>query len=280
MKKQSFFAPVILGACAAALLSNCKKELREKVDFAQSEHRAAATTAAVTVEDAIYEALATTPALTDEFGLGQFGTCPDVTFTPKNAVDSFPAKLTVDFGNGCNWRGHTIKGSFELTVSGKISAGNATITGHIVGLSVDGASITTDVTIQTGSQALRSLTITMTDGTFATMDGSTATVNTLTFTREQVGGQGTTVKTAGLAALNDDVFNITVTGDGENPDGKAFSITTPEVVVRSMDCRWLSAGLLEMKTPLTTSTLDFGDGGCDNLVVLTIGNESKTYELP
>lgn len=283
MKKQSFFAPLAIVACMAALFTSCGKEKLGSgvlADFVPAEASANAQAALVTVQDAVYEAVATSAALNDVPGSVQVGSCPEVTFTPKNAVDSFPAKLKVDFGTGCNWRGHTISGSFEMTVSGKISAGNTTMTAKIANLTVDGSTVSADMTLKTGTQALRSLTFTISNGMVTTDDGNTTTLTNLVFTRTQTEGQATTAQTAGLAALNDDVFEIMLTGEGINSAGKNFTISTPKTLLRKLNCRWISTGKLELKSPLTTSTLDFGTGDCDNQLVATVGNESKTIDLP
>ncbi len=117
MKKQSFFALIAIAALMATTLTNCGKgKLGDGAlaDFVPAEASAQAQAALVTVQDAVYEAVSTSAALNDVPGSVQIGSCPVVTFTPKSSVDSFPAKLKVDFGTGCDWRGHTVSGSFEL----------------------------------------------------------------------------------------------------------------------------------------------------------------------
>ena len=70
----------------------------------------------------------------------------------------------------------------------------------------------------------------------------------------------------------------TITGSSTLTDAegttRAVEITTP--LVKPAECRYISQGVKEISVDGETSTLDYGDGTCDNLAILTEADGTVT----
>ena len=101
-------------------------------------------------------------------------------------------------------------------------------------------------------------------------DGSTTT---WTKTRTS-----TLIEGADTAVHNDDVWSSTGTATGVNRNGKNFSATITEPLIKRASCRWISAGVIEFTVGARTRKLDYGNGDCDRLGELTLAN-GDTYTI-
>lgn len=69
----------------------------------------------------------------------------------------------------------------------------------------------------------------------------------------------------------DDVYAITGTASGTNPDGSSYTINATKELIRKMNCRWFESGTLELIQPnLPNITLDYGSTGCDANATITV----------
>jgi hypothetical protein len=105
-------------------------------------------------------------------------------------------------------------------------------------------------------------------GTVTAPDGSWTSTHNYQRTRTWIAGEGT-------AALLDDVYLITGGGSGVNRHGTAFTvqITTPLRV--EVGCPWIVSGVQEIVPQgQPARVIDFGQGGCDAQVTITVGNFS------
>lgn len=285
MKNHPFFAAFcLITVLTATLFTACRKGIEPDgslLDVVSTRSNAQMQNTLATFQDMVYEAVTTSPALNTVPGSLTIGQCPQVTVTPKSSTDSFPATMTIDFGNGCNWRGHDVSGKIVLTVSGKVSNGNATLEGQVADLNIDDNHLGCKIVIKTGSgsSALRNMTLTVTEGTLITDDNKTVNIQNITMTRTQVEGQNTTVNNGGMASFQDDVFEIVVTGTGTGSNGEAFELSTPTTLRRSMTCRWIATGEVTVESGLKSAGINFGSGECDNQAVVTIAGEEKTINL-
>ncbi len=272
-------------ACIAMLFTACRptEGVDPTTDFAPSTANGKLQNAITTVQDIIYEAVSTSEALNTLPGSVVIGTCPVVTYTPTGNPGTFPGTLIIDFGSGCTWREQEISGSISLEVSGKVSDGNATLTGQVNDLEVDGVKVSVDLVVTLGAapESLRDMTIVMTDGSIVTADGKTVTISSMTITRTQVAGTETKITTSGdQTALEDDEFDISFAAEGTGSDGKTYTLTTTTVLHRELACRWVVSGVAELTSGFKTATLDFGDGTCDNKITIAIAGEEITVNLP
>jgi hypothetical protein len=91
--------------------------------------------------------------------------------------------------------------------------------------------------------------------------------------RTMVAGQSTLI-------WQDDRYEITGTADGVNARGISYTAVITEPLYRSLSCRWIDQGKVEI-TPQgkRTRTIDFGDGSCDNQATISIGNRTRNITL-
>lgn len=99
-------------------------------------------------------------------------------------------------------------------------------------------------------------------------NGGTATWISTRY-REWKEGAGTPLN------ILDDVYAITGTASGTNVQGKAYTITITQELIRKMNCRWFESGKLSLtQGNLPAITLDYGSTGCDaNAVVSFAGTD-------
>lgn len=90
---------------------------------------------------------------------------------------------------------------------------------------------------------------------------------------EQVGG-GETILFA------DDVWSVTGTGAGVNLDSKSYTMAITTALVYNNGCFYPVSGIVEITTEgEDLKVINYGDGECDNIVTVIVGDETETVEL-
>jgi hypothetical protein len=204
------------------------------------------------------------------FPYKNFPECAEVTVS----TDGFPKEIFIDFGDECVTRnGLPITGTISITLSDTMKKAGAEMTviydALTVGLRVfDLESTTLNEGINdSGNWVMSHSTIsTVTYG-----DGHTVTRD-FAGEKEWIDGFLTPdhfdnkfYRTGGgTITINDDiVFTRT--------------ITVPLYIDRA--CRFILSGVIEITRNDETMTIDFGDGVCDNLAIVTKGDVSEEIEL-
>lgn len=96
--------------------------------------------------------------------------------------------------------------------------------------------------------------------------------------------QRTTTWVAGESTLTDfadDAFEVTGNASGITRNNREFTadIVTPLRIVT--DCSYIVSGSVDIKPrDLNTRTVDYGQGSCDNRVMLTVGSYQQEFFLP
>jgi hypothetical protein len=191
-------------------------------------------------------------------------TCPTVTIDPADG--SYPRTMTIDFGtDGCTGvDGRVRKGQIVVNLTDTLTNIGAVRTATFVDFYVDGANVE-------GTRTLTNLGL--------NADGN------LSFSRTVVGGNitypngdatsweanHTMVLTEGANTPTwlDNVWEVSGSASGVTRNGKAFTseITTP--LVRKRVCRWTVSGVKNLTVDGKTITIDYGNGTCDRLAVVT-----------
>lgn len=123
--------------------------------------------------------------------------------------------------------------------------------------------------------------------------GSNATSAVRDFTVQIIGGlctgSGWTIKynstkfisinTNSTLALNDDVITVSGTATGTNRNGKDFTVTMSGIQ-KMTSCEWISSGTVDI-TPqdLSTRTVNYGNGTCDNDATFTVNGQTIAFKL-
>jgi len=79
----------------------------------------------------------------------------------------------------------------------------------------------------------------------------------------------------------DDVYQITGTASGTNPDASTYTCTITNPLVKKLNCQWLESGTIEIQiSSLPLITLDYGAGTCDNQATATINGQVYPITMP
>lgn len=97
--------------------------------------------------------------------------------------------------------------------------------------------------------------------------------HTAQFTRVWTGGSDTPDD------FDDDVWQLTGEGNGNNRDGYDYSFEITEAMFFDMRCGWkMTQGRMNLRAEGRNADLDFGSGGCDNAVyIITDETEETIY---
>lgn len=78
----------------------------------------------------------------------------------------------------------------------------------------------------------------------------------------------------------DDVFIVSGNGSGTNYNGNGYQVKITNPIKRTGDCAYIKSGTIEI-TPdkKLARVIDFGNGVCDNIATISIGNYSKIIAL-
>ncbi|WP_282036207.1 hypothetical protein [Saccharicrinis aurantiacus] len=203
----------------------------------------------------------------------RWGKCPNFTIVSEDG--GFPRTVTLDYGESTElMNGRIISGIVEIVISDKRTIDGATRTITYKDFTVDdvimnGTSVKTFTGVKTEDKVVtivRDLVIVLPEGV------------TINRTAEK-----TRTWTTGLDTPDDhsdDVMEITGWVDCEDSDGNSYrrDITTP--LVKKGDCRFVVSGEVNItKGDDTFATINYGDGECDNIAVITTEEGSKEITI-
>jgi hypothetical protein len=191
-------------------------------------------------------------------------------------IDLNAQEIMIDFGEGCESAdGVTRSGKIFISYSDKRHIPGAVITttfeNYVVNnIGIDGTRTLRNVSNATERQ--RAFEITIEGGQITFPDGSTRTF------------AGTRTRTWSIEESSDEV-TLTVTGSmsGVNRNGAQFVNSIDEPLVYKKSCRQVGtkvaiSGVRSLTRNDQTLMIDYGDGACDNVVVITKPN-GETQEI-
>lgn len=295
------FITIVLLSCSflftTLMISSCQKETSKSEQAAQevaaSRVSGESESEAETVYNGVFD---DAMGVNDEVGIGGTGVfgrlnvCPTVTIT-RPTSNPFPVRVVMDFGtNGCVGQdGHFRKGKVIAEYTNRLLIPGAIAVTTFDGFYVDSVhvqgthkitNISTVVTAGT-PPADRKFRVVVQDGKLTKPSGNYISWNSEK-TITQVEGLGTILPL-------DDIFKIEGGSRGQVKRGNllvSFNSSITEPLMKRFNCRWIVRGVVKT-TRLNTSTndpwmatLNFGNGNCDNLAVLTINGVSYQITLP
>lgn len=193
--------------------------------------------------------------------------CPTVTITPDDG--SFPRTITIDYGpDGCEGpRGRLRQGMIIVTQTDHMANPGATRTITFDHFFVDGVQVQGVKTLanqSAGADGNITFTRTVEGGSLTYPNGAVATWQASHRLTQTAGG--------GTPAMIDDVFEITGGSSGTNRNGVAFTVEITEPLVKSRACPWIESGIKTITINDRTRELDYGDGSCDRIAMVTYPN--------
>jgi hypothetical protein len=78
----------------------------------------------------------------------------------------------------------------------------------------------------------------------------------------------------------DDVYSITGSASGVDRNGDPFTVNITNPLIVKLSCPWITQGTLEITRGTNpTSTLDYGDGTCDDIASVTFNGNTITFHM-
>lgn len=190
--------------------------------------------------------------------------CPIVTVVPGDG--SYPRTVTIDYGTeGCEGlNGRIRKGIIQVTLTDTLSNPGAVRTVEFIDFSVDDVQIEGTKTLtNNGLNGEGQLTFTrvISDASLTFPNGDVAEWDAT----QQI----TLIEGTGTPGRLDDVSRIEGNSSGVNRNGNPFTseITTP--LIKPFVCPWVVSGVRSVTVNNHTWTLDYGDGTCNKIALLT-----------
>jgi hypothetical protein len=263
---------LILGLSIIALsiaLGSCKKDKEDKT-LDNSSDEAIASFVEKTVESD-----ENTPTLRG--GGGATGCNWQLDF-PSCAVisessETYPKVISIDFGDGCtNENGITRSGIIFISLTDDLMNEGAvrTVTFdnyHVNNVQIAGTRVTTNNGVNGNGQP----TFTRVVNVDITKNGNTI--------HRTFNGSLTWLSGYDTEACGDNIFSMTGSGTCTRPNGNACTRTIIEPLIIDRICGYITDGLVEIQTTNGTAEMNFGDGSCDDIAIVTgpNGNEHTVH---
>lgn len=198
-----------------------------------------------------------------------FQDCVEIT----NSGEEYPREITLDYGDGCEGpNGNVRSGIIIINISNPMFMEGAVRTVTFDGFAINGHAFAgSRVMTNTGVNDLGNPTFSRDVDMVISLDaGDLSRIFQLEV--EWLEGYDTD-------PCFDNVFLISGEGTVIRPNDSEVNRTILEPLLHSYDCPHYTAGVVELETNFGVYTIDFGDGTCDNVAVVTSGDESWEITL-
>lgn len=188
------------------------------------------------------------------------------------------ARLTIDFGTGTNCQdGRLRTGILIATFDGKWKDQGARVTVTPQGYSVSGYAFSFELVSTMNGRDTQSGLLSWT-----TVVTNASLINPNESSQITWEGTRTTVFKSGEGDLNlsNNVYEITSTSSGTARNGRGFTAQTKTPLEVQLSCPNVVRGTVEL-TPLNleTRSIDYGQGACDGIAILTVGSFQTEINL-
>lgn len=276
LKKMNFAGVMLM---ASLLIISCEKDsspevINEEETFEVAELQASDESELISEEilNIGEDVYATDEISATARGNYQSDYLPDcVTIT--TVVTSTSKEKTIDFGEGCELpNGNILSGIIYLSYEKDMELATKTISLSLENFTFNSVAVEGSASIvrmrsnESGnpqSDANASFSGTWPDGATASFTGNR--------TREWIEGYGS-------GFWGDNVFLISGQGTYTGKMGNVFTKETIAPLRRELSCRFIVSGVLQISRNDKTASLDFGDGSCDAVGMLTYPN-GETEEI-
>jgi hypothetical protein len=294
MKKTSFLTRLTLAVLLAGglYLTSCKKEatvITPELELAATETAVEDNEADIAYDDVFNTTMGIGNEAGDNIGYtsgtGVFGKtgsdgisgrtsrCFTLTVVPAEP-GKFPKTVTIDFKDGClGPDGKLRKGKIITVYTGPMRVPGSKATTSFEGFTVDSMSVEGIHEVTNNSTSNNKvLTMKVIGGKLTWLSGRWVKWGSVR-TIAQMEGNGTP------DFSRDDIFRITGSGRGENSRGRTWAHEITEPLIKKFVCRWVSRGVIRIRHNDVVGSLDFGNGTCDGVALLTINGKTKEIKL-
>lgn len=271
MKKcVNVFKNLSLTALALIVFASCEKESTDPVVPASEDFEVAAlqttdetdliTEEVIQVGEVVYEEDEMAAQSKGGYHSGYLPDCVTIT----TVVTSTTKEKTIDFGAGCELpNGNVLSGIIKLSYAKDMDLAQKTLQLDLHDFTFNGVAVAGSASVerQRSNDNGNPQSYAQADFNAEWPDGSTASF-TGQRTREWIEGFGS-------GFWGDNVFLITGSSTFNGPAGNTYQKEVIEPLRREMACRFIVSGVLELSKNGNTASLDFGDGECDAMGMLT-----------
>lgn len=196
----------------------------------------------------------------------------DSCVTVSVSSSSYPKEIVIEFIKGCSNHRHDRSGKIIIDLSDTITNAGAVQTVRYENFYIDTISVDLEATIKNlGKNSSGNWLIEKTyDQTITS--GEDVAVRKNTETQEWITGFETAVR-------SDNKYYLSGSGTIVLNDTVRFSklITTP--LLFDASCDYISSGVIELTRGGVTSTIDYGDGTCDDVATVATGGTTEEINL-
>ncbi|HEY0059030.1 MAG TPA: hypothetical protein VGB56_07830 [Flavisolibacter sp.] len=209
--------------------------------------------------------------------------CFTVTITRLNLPEPFPLRVVIDFGAGCvGPDGRLRSGKIITEYTGRLVVPGKSATTSFDNYKVDSISVAgTHKVTNTSTSNILQFTIDITNGKLTRPNGNYVEWNSHKV-KTQFEGLGTPFFPL------DDQYRIEGHASGKVKHGSYVALWKSEIIeplIRKFTCRWIVKGAIKVRretlssTSPWVSTLEYGNGTCDNKATLIINGVSHQITL-
>jgi hypothetical protein len=283
MKKRSFISVLSVILLAAITMIACEKNKNvEDIDLMTAEDDAIADLA----YDDVFTEVDMVMNIMDAFGYdlpatkSELDTCPVISIVSHDGT-FWPRKIIVDYGDGCSHGKRTRKGKIIITVSGPMWEVGSSRTVELDDFyvndhKVEGTRVVTNEGRWTDGEykGKRYFSIILTGGKVYVPDSDIVISKEVNRTRTFVEGEDTRWD------RRDDIWYIDGIATGINRKGIPFTREITNSLWKEIGCRFITKGTVLISAEGRPDViLDYGDGTCDPLATVTVGDETKEINL-
>ncbi len=191
--------------------------------------------------------------------------------TITTVVTDTSKERTIDFGEGCELRnGNVLSGIIHLSYLKDMEIATKTLNLSLENFTYNGVAVEGNATVErmrsNANGNPQSDAISQFNGVWP--DGDTANFSA-NRTREWIEGYGS-------GFWGDNVFLITGSASYTGKLGNVFQKEITSPLRREWSCRFIVSGVLAISRNGSTATVDFGDGSCDSVGILTSPDGEST----
>lgn len=275
MKKIMFLA---LGSISMLYFTSCDNQLQDNLESEEltvAELEVSALKSVESTEEEVdaakyaYNFNAMTMPPKTFFGR-YFPECADVTVDG----DAFPKTITIDYGDQCLTRRGIVKtGKVIISLSDSLKTPGATYSVVYDNVTINGNSVEFMSTYTfEGENEDGNVVVSWTSSSTREKGDSIIIVREMAHSKEWLDGYGT-------REISDDKFLLNGGGTITINDTLEFSREIIDPLFYDRTCRFVLSGIIEIKRDGEEMLIDFGDGTCDNIAVVTKDGESEEIEL-
>lgn len=196
---------------------------------------------------------------------------------------TWPKRVAIDFGESCLDRfGVYRSGILNVTFSGPLFNPTSTITVEPSNYKINGKAVAGRFVISNASFSLTAgmqYTTELTGGKITLAD--TLIINyACKKTVKQIAGFELDRP---FRNLSDDVYSVDGTASLSYEKGPATGLTatftTQSSLIKAWSCQYISKGKLKVDFNNASGVIDYGDGTCDDVATITVGDKAKEIKL-